>query len=609
MVAFNKKTEGGKQVSTHLSPRGVRTNSGQVHSVWVGVSAPKNAPTSLSATLVDTSVSIAFTAPTDTGGASITNYQYAVSTNGGSSYSSYVALSPADGVSPITVSGLTQNTAHLLKLKAVNDVGVSDVESAPVSFTSGGIPTSAPTSLSAIQTDTSVAISFTAAGSNSAITNYEYSFNNSTWTALSPADAVSPITISGLSQNTAYTVYLRGVTAFGAGPGSSGVTFTTFGPPTGTTTITSVSPIGTTTATVNFSTTAGGSAITGYDYYLTSWVNAGVSTSPLNLSGLTQNTAYVVYMRPKNAYGIGPQSAGFSFSTASATTSVQSLVVAGGGGSGGASNSYLSGGGGGAGGLRTSVTGATSGRNSATESALNIALGTTVTVTVGGGGGAGFSGGGGPAGAGGVGGASQFSSIVSNGGGGGGAGATNSTNGPSAGGSGGAPANVGTQVWAGGTAGQGWGGYMYTGTYSGGGGGASNAGGNEGIGRQYGGTGLGNAITGTTLGYAGGGGGANNTPSGGVNTSSYGGGGAGGTGRDQFGTAGTANTGGGGGGPNAYGSGRSGAAGGSGIVIIRYVATQPNLSSISAGLAYTGPTITGGFKVYSFTGGTGTITF
>jgi hypothetical protein len=26
-------------------------------------------------------------------------------------------------------------------------------------------------------------------------------------------------------------------------------------------------------------------------------------------------------------------------------------------------------------------------------------------------------------------------------------------------------------------------------------------------------------------------------------------------------------------------------------------------------LAYTGPTLTGGFKVYSFTGGTGTITF
>jgi hypothetical protein len=315
MVAFNKKTEGGKQVSTHLSPRGNRTNSGQIHSAWVGVSAPKNAPTSLSATPVNTSVSISFTAPSDNGGMDITNYQYAISSNGGSSYSTYAALSPADAISPITVTGLTQNTAYLIKLKAVNDVGVSDIESSAVSFTTEGVPTSAPSGLSAIQTDTSVAISFTAAASSTSLTNYEYSFNNSTWTALSPADAVSPVTISGLSQNTAYNIYLRGVNSYGSGPGSTAVSFTTYGPPTGTTTISSVSSIGTTTATVNFSTTAGGGAITGYDYYISSWVNAGVSTSPINLSGLNPNTPYTVYVRPKNAYGVGPQSAGVAFST------------------------------------------------------------------------------------------------------------------------------------------------------------------------------------------------------------------------------------------------------------------------------------------------------
>jgi hypothetical protein len=316
MVAFNKKTEGGKQVSTHLSPRGNRTNSGQIHSAWVGVSAPKNAPTSLSATPVNTSVSISFTAPSDNGGMDITNYQYAISSNGGSSYSTYAALSPADAISPITVTGLTQNTAYLIKLKAVNDVGVSDIESSPVSFTSQGIPTSAPSSLSSTQTNTTATISFTAAASSTSLTNYEYSFNNSTWTALSPADAVSPVTITGLTQNTAYTVYLRGVNSYGSGPGSTGLSLTTEGVPTGTATISSVT-VGTSTATVNFSVAAGGGAITGYDLYVTNFTNAWNNTtgSPISVTGLTPNTTYTFYVRAKNAYGVGPQSAGVNATT------------------------------------------------------------------------------------------------------------------------------------------------------------------------------------------------------------------------------------------------------------------------------------------------------
>jgi hypothetical protein len=209
-------------------------------------------------------------------------------------------------------------------------------------------PQSAPTSLSAVASNTSVAISFTAPVSDggSAITNYEYSFNNSTWTALSPADATSPITISGLTQNTAYTIYLRAVNSVGAGPASTGLSVTTAGVPTGTTTISSVS-VGTTTATVNFSTGAGGSAITGYDYYLTSWVDAGVSSSPISLSGLTANTGYTVYVRPKNAYGVGPQSAGYSFTTV-ALLSIEYLAAGGGGGrSPGVYGAYWGAGGGG----------------------------------------------------------------------------------------------------------------------------------------------------------------------------------------------------------------------------------------------------------------------
>jgi hypothetical protein len=61
---------------------------------------------------------------------------------------------------------------------------------------------------------------------------------------------------------------------------------------------------------------------------------------------------------------------------------------------------------------------------------------------------------------------------------------------------------------------------------------------------------------------------------------------------------GAANTGGGGGG---QGNGNSG------IVIIRYADSKPDLTTIAAGLTYT-RYVTGGYKYYKFTAGTGLVT-
>lgn len=100
-------------------------------------SAPVNAPTSLSAVEAETSVAISFTAPTNDGGATITNYEYNL--NGGS----FIALSPADATSPITIGGLTAGTSYTVTLKAVNIVGAGPA-SAGVAFTT---PLPAPTSV------------------------------------------------------------------------------------------------------------------------------------------------------------------------------------------------------------------------------------------------------------------------------------------------------------------------------------------------------------------------------------------------------------------------------------------------------------------------------
>ena len=103
-------------------------------SAWiVAIASDPAAPTALSGTALSTSVSIAFT-PGAENGSAITNYQYALSTDSGSTYGSFVALDPADATSPITISGLTASTTYTIKLKAVNTMGAG-TESAGVSVT------------------------------------------------------------------------------------------------------------------------------------------------------------------------------------------------------------------------------------------------------------------------------------------------------------------------------------------------------------------------------------------------------------------------------------------------------------------------------------------
>jgi len=201
-------------------------------SAWLNITlAPPEPPTSLSATaLGNTSFAVSFTAG-GANGSPITNYKYALSTNGGSSYGSFTLLDPADVSSPITISGLAQGTTYHVKLKAVNDMGDS-AESSATSTTTLVVP-DAPTNLSASNiTATTVDISFTAGADNGyAITNYQYALSTNggstygSFTALNPADASSPITITGLTHGTTYYVKLKAVNSGGAGPESSAVSF------------------------------------------------------------------------------------------------------------------------------------------------------------------------------------------------------------------------------------------------------------------------------------------------------------------------------------------------------------------------------------------------
>ena len=267
------------------------------------------------------------------------------------------------------------------------------------------------------------------------------------------------------------------------------------------------------------------------------------------------------------------------------TVEVEYLVIGGGGGGAGGS---AAGGGGGAGGYLT-----------ATNYSLNP--GQAYSITVGAGGAGNTSPDNNDASDGGN---SVFGTITAIGGGGGagtgpalasyaGDGRTGGSGGGGRyGGSGGAgtsgQGNAGGASTSGGSRG------------SGGGGGAGAAGTDGGTGSTdagSGGAGLASSITGTSVTRAGGGGGAT------WNSNTYTNGGAGGGGNGgSSATAGAANTGGGGGG---NGSSANGQAGGSGVVII---AAQQAAATVTG--TYTVDTSgRSGWHVYTFTAGTGSITF
>lgn len=215
------------------------------------------------------------TAPTQTS-PTVTNYEYAYSTTQISSEPpdlSFRALSPADATSPVEVSwdtlGLPNGVLHYFYLRAAFSDGTKSlswwqiVNGGSTSTRHAGCTVSSssaaetvpykPISLVATAGSGSAAIAFTqvSPGTRQGVTNYKYSLDGVNYTALSPADASSPVTIPSLTPGVTYTIYLKAVNSVGDSVASSSVNVVPVsGPPT----VTSISPTS--------GTTAGGTSVT-----------------------------------------------------------------------------------------------------------------------------------------------------------------------------------------------------------------------------------------------------------------------------------------------------------------------------------------------------------
>jgi titin len=162
------------------------------------------APTILSISTGDGSLSVAFTAPTanggNNGGSAITSYQYSV--NGGVNWLNRQTGATA---SPLTITGLTNGVAYNVMIRAVNAIGVGAASNAEVKFPQ--VPGAGrPISVTTTPLDGAVRVAWTppAAYVGAPIVGYRVNAIPGTGSCLWSTGEYN-CTISGLTNGTSYT--------------------------------------------------------------------------------------------------------------------------------------------------------------------------------------------------------------------------------------------------------------------------------------------------------------------------------------------------------------------------------------------------------------------
>lgn len=363
---------------------------GQAARGYFGGGTTPDAPTGLSSTPGDQQLFIAFTAPAFNGGLEITNYQYALSTNGGSSYGAWTALSPADAISPVTIPSLANGTTYYVKLRAVNALGAG-AESSAVSSNTTPFGNPVATTGSGSDTTTTPSAPTTNSPTNLQVfnqtTTVTLTSGSGTWTNPYPSGAATGTgTLNGSSGTTSFVWG----TSSGSYPNEVAATSNAYAGTTWSrgTTIYYRAKITNTSCALQFTGTVnanGNNTTVSFEYGTSSGVYpssvsagtvSGASNTAVsaNLSSLGAGT-YYFRVKAVNARGTtygSEQSVAISsktstaaseqsFSVPSVTTIYDVLVVGGGG-----TNSGLAGGGGG---------GVTSSDSMSTGSSLTYAVG------------------------------------------------------------------------------------------------------------------------------------------------------------------------------------------------------------------------------------------
>ena len=274
-----------------------------------------NAPTSLSGYGYNGWISLSWTAPSDDGGATISDYEYRYSRTSQSFGSSWIS---AGGINTLkSVFGLTNGTQYKFQVRAKNSAGVS-TESRTAYATPVTVP-GIPQNVTSTAGDGEVSLYWDAPNSNggSTITDYEYSYregssgNFGSWTS---AGTDQWERVTGLTNDTSYEFRVRARNRIGPGTSAGPIEATPEvpivppGPPRN---LRGTDGDGQVTLRWDAPLSNGGAAITDYEYRLdtnndgtwTAWDSTGEANTYETFTGLTNGTTYAFQVRAINSVG------------------------------------------------------------------------------------------------------------------------------------------------------------------------------------------------------------------------------------------------------------------------------------------------------------------
>jgi RHS repeat-associated protein len=267
-------------------------------------------PTGVSASAGDHSAQVSWTAPSGNGDP-ITGYT--VKAYAGATLVQTVTLTSP--VSSTTVTGLTNGTAYTFTVAATNTVGTGVASSATSAVTPAGLP-AAPSPLGGTRGDGSVALSWPAVSPNgSALTGYTVkTFQGVTLLSTTPVGpAVTSLTVSGLTNGTAYTFTVTATNGVGTGPAATSAAVTPAGLP-GTPTGVGAG-VGDRSALVSWTPPSGnGDALTTFVVLTYSGGNVissttvGGANTTGQVTGLTPGSTYTFTVTASNTVGTGAPS-------------------------------------------------------------------------------------------------------------------------------------------------------------------------------------------------------------------------------------------------------------------------------------------------------------